>query len=332
MAPEISVVVSTLGNYEVLRRVLDGYSRQEAATGSFELVVVADRADPDLGAIDETIGIRTYPVRRITGRIPGLSANRNAGWRAARGELVLFTDNDTIPVRRVISEHVAWHRASPAQEVAVLGHVRWARELRVTPLMRWLERGLQFDYPSIEGIEAGWGRFWGANVSVKRAFLDRVGGFDEERLPYGYEDLDWAYRASKLGLQVLYNRRAVVDHLPLDVTLDFWQRKVRRIAVTERHFVALHPELPPWYFRMFSHAAQQPSPRQHPRLDPYVPGWLPWLGPRVRAGLDLAFKQALAPHFLAAWEEASVPPDGPVHPELSEHEGAPLGASPGGPK
>src|SRR5687768_18531469 len=42
--PELSVVVSTLGNYDVLRRVLDGYSGQDAPPESFEVVVAMDRA------------------------------------------------------------------------------------------------------------------------------------------------------------------------------------------------------------------------------------------------------------------------------------------------
>lgn len=104
--PELSVVISTLGNYDVLERVLDGYSRQDATPGSFEVVVVADAADPDLDAVERAIGERPYPVRRISGTMPGLSANRDAGWRAARSPLVLFTDNDTIPVRRLVSEHL----------------------------------------------------------------------------------------------------------------------------------------------------------------------------------------------------------------------------------
>jgi GT2 family glycosyltransferase len=304
--------------YPVLRRVLDGYDRQDAPDGSFEVVVVADIADPDPDAIDAAIGERTYPVRRITGHMPGLSANRNAGRRAAGAPLVLFTDNDTIPVARLVSEHLEWHRRHPEEHVGVLGHVRWAPELRVTPFMRWLEQGIQFDYPNIQGIEAGWGRFYGANVSVKRGFAERVGDFEEERLPYGYEDLEWSHRASKLGFRLLYDRRAVVDHLR-PMTLEFWQRRVRRIAVAERQFVQLHPEIAPWFHGLFTSAARRPPARgRGVGLARYVPPWVPWLGPRVWASADIAFKQALAPHFLEAWAECRA--GGAAQPDLSERD------------
>lgn len=305
-APALSVVLSTLGNYEVLRRVLDAYATQDSEPGSFELIVVADRADPDPGSVDAAIGERSYPVRRVTGRIPGLSANRNTGWREARAELVLFTDNDTIPVPGLVSEHLAWHRDNPEPEVAVVGHVRWARELRLTPFMRWLDHGVQFDFTSIRGDEAGWAHLYGANSSLKRAFIERVGDWDEERLPYLYDDIEWAYRAVPHGLRVLYNRRAVVDHYRTDGTLEYWKKKVKLMAQTERRFVSIHPEIPAWFHAMFEDALTLPASRGRgvPLLG-IVPRRFPWLGECVWTSADRYFAQQLAPDFLAAWNEAA---------------------------
>jgi len=333
-APALSVVISTLAMPDSLRRVLDRYERQRAPLISFEIVVVSDAAEPDPGAVKRAIGERPYPIRLVRGSRPGLSANRNAGARAARAPLLLYTDDDTLPRRRLVAEHLAWHRSHPEQEVAVIGRVRWARELRVTPFMRWLDHGVQFDHPNIRGTEAGWGRFYGANVSVKRAMVERAGGFDEERLPYGYEDIEFAYRASKLGLRVLYNRRAEVEHLR-PMTLEFWQRRARRLAVAERTFVSMHPEIPPYFREKFAYAQTFPpaSGRGVPMI-PYVPAWLPWLGSRVWASADRYFSQAIAPHFLAAWEEAEGASESrAAQPDLSEREASSSGGSPpGGPK
>ena len=335
MGAELSVVVSTLGNYGGLGRVLDRYGEQDAPAGSFEVIVVVDRADPDPAAAEAAIGARPYPVRRLRGAIPGLSANRNAGWRSASGALALFTDNDTMPEPQLVSEHLARHRERPEQEVAVLGHVRWAREVRVTPFMHWLDHGLQFDYPAIEGTEAGWGRFYGANVSAKRDFIERVGGFDEQRLPYGYEDLDFGYRASKLGLRLLYDRRAVVEHLR-EFDLAFFKRRLRRTAFAEHEFVRKHPELEPYLERMFRHAARLERGSGRGRhLIRWVPRSVPLLGERAWRSADLYYRQELAPDFLEAWEEAeSAPPsEGPVAPLVAELEpSGPEAPSPGGPK
>jgi GT2 family glycosyltransferase len=316
---QLSIVISTLGNYGTLARVLDGYSRQDAPEGSFEVLVVMDAAEKEPGKVEEAIASRPYPLRRISGAVPGLSANRNAGWRAANAPVVMFTDNDTIPVRRLVSEHLRWHRRHPQEETCVLGRVRWARELKVTPFMRWLDSGIQFDYANMDGIDVGWGRFYGANASLKRLFIARVGDFDQVHFPYGYEDTDWAYRASKLGLRVLYNRRAVMDHLR-PMTLEFWKKRARRVAAAEYQFSQLHPELPPWFHRVFSDALKTPRARGRGiRLAPFTPRWIPWLGPRVWGSVDAAYKQAIAPHFLEAWAEAaSQGGGGGAQPDLSE--------------
>jgi GT2 family glycosyltransferase len=319
--PDLTVVLSTLGNYDVLRRVLDGYSAQDAPAGSFEVAVVVDRADPEPGAVDAAIGERPYPVRRLTGHIPGLSANRNTGWRAAAGRLVLFTDNDTIPVPRLVSEHLRGHRAHPEDNVGVLGHVRWAPELRVTPFMLWLDRGIQFDYLGIVGTDPGPGRFYGANSSLKRALLERVGGFEEGRLPYGFEDVEWAYRAARdHDFRLVYAREAIVDHLR-PMTLEFWKRRARRLGASERRLVEMHAELEPRMRWMFERALAQPRSRgRWARLYPYVSQKLPWLGPRVHVSTDLYFKQSLAPEFLAGWESAGGGRDDSVCPDVSEHD------------
>jgi GT2 family glycosyltransferase len=238
--------------------------------------------------------------------------------RVAGSALLLFTDNDTIPRPQLVSEHLRWHEVHPEEESGVLGRVRWAPELEVTTFMRWLDMGTQFDFANIRGIDAGWGRFVGANVSVKRSFARRVGEFDQEHFPYGYEDTDWAYRASKLGFRLFYNRRAVVDHLR-PMTVEFWTKRARRVAVAEYTFSRLHPELQPWFHTIFTSAAAAPPARGRGiRLAPYVPRWVPWLGPRVWQSVDSAYKQRLAPHFLAAWQDAVGDLDRPAQPDLSE--------------
>ncbi len=314
--PALSVVLSTLGNYPVLRRVLDGYEQQDSGSGSFEVLVVADRAEPDLDAVKAAIGERDYPIRLLSGEVPGLSANRNVGWKAARAPLVLFTDNDTIPIPRLVSEHLAWHRRFPADEVAILGLVRWARGLKVTPFMKWLEFGVQFDYNSITGEEASWAHVYGANSSIKRALLERVGGYDEDRLPYLYEDIDWGYRARAHGLTVMLNRRAVVDHWR-PMSLDVWKARAPMLASAEWQFCRMHPDVPPWFHRMFVEAAQcPPGGSKAVRLVRFIPRGTPWLGGAVWSRAGLYWRQQIAPHFLAAWDRAATTGEADVHPNV----------------
>lgn len=331
--PKISVVLSTLGNHHGLKRVLDGFTNQSIAPETFEVVVAVDVAESDGEAVDRAIGgERSYRVRRVSPEVPGLSANRNIGRRRAQGPLILFTDNDTIPAPSLLAQHLEWHRNEPDDYCAVVGNVRWSPEVEITTLMRWLDTGLQFNFANLSPGEVPWGAFAGANVSLKRAFVERIGDFEEERLPYLGEDTEFAYRASKLGMRLFYNPDARVDHLRT-MSFELVVRRVRRMAAAEHELSQLHPELAPWWHDIFSDVSKQPRARGRGlRLARFVSPGLPWLGSRVWRSVDATYKQALAPHFLAAWEEATGGGDASqpdVRELLADGES---GSEPGGPK
>jgi GT2 family glycosyltransferase len=132
--------------------------------------------------------------------------------------------------------------------------------------------------------------------------LERVGGFDEERFPFGYEDLDVARRMSEHGFHLMYNPAAAGEHLKTE-TIDSWRQKLERIAIAERRFVALYPEERPYFYERFRAAADQPHARgRSARLARYIPRGFPWLGRFVWRSFDLVCEQELAPDFLASWE------------------------------
>jgi GT2 family glycosyltransferase len=232
----------------------------------------------------------------------GVSAARNAGWRAARAHLVIFIGDDILLVPGALEEHLDCHRREPDERVGVLGPVVWASGIRVTSFMRWLEQGIQFDYRSLSGDEASWAHFYTSNASVKRSMLEGAGGFDEERFPYLYEDLDLGYRMAAHGFRMIYNRRAVGEHLHR-TTLEDWRERMAATARAERTWVALHPELPAYFHDRFARAIEgPPGSRVAGRLLGLVPQSLPVVGERVWASADRYFTGRLAPSFLEAWE------------------------------
>jgi GT2 family glycosyltransferase len=320
--PELSIVIPTIGRKRTLPRVLERLEHQTAPRQSFEVLVVIDAGEPDPEGVEATIGARGFALRVLRGELAGASGSRNAGWRAADAPLILFVDDDVLPEPALVAEHLAWHRRHPEQAVGVLGHVRWADELRVTPFMHWLENGVQFDYPNIAGIEAGWGRFYTANASVKRALLERVDGFDAERLPFGNEDLDLAYRMSKHGFRLIYNRAAGAEHLhPMEI--EMWRRRIRRVAFAEHRFCRLHPEIPPYFQPRLARAASAPpATGRGRRLIRYLPRSFPLLGRLAWTSADRYYLQQLAPPFLEAWAEAERGSDSgaAVLPDLSERQ------------
>jgi GT2 family glycosyltransferase len=302
--PELSIVIPTFGRHEVLPRTLAALERQSVGPETFELVVVADAQEDDLPGLDAALAAdsRAFDTRLLSSEVVGASAARNLGWRAARTPLVLFIGDDILTPPDFLEQHLAWHRRHPEDEVAVLGHVRWAREIRVSPFMRWLEdTGTQFDYGGVRGTEAGWTHFYTANVSIKRAMLERAGGFDEERFPFLYEDIDLGRRLADHGLRLLYNREAEGEHLH-ETTIADWRGRMAAVARSERRWVALHPELPAWFHDRFATAAgQRRVPATLGELASRIPRETPVVGQRAWDVANQYFQQQLAPAFLEAW-------------------------------
>jgi len=301
--PELSVVIPTYRRRDALPRTLDALSRQTIDPGRVEVIVVDDPVDDDSTAVAAMLGPerRPYALRHLHRGARGVSAARNAGWRAAEAPLVMFIGDDILLRPDALAEHLAWHARHPEDEVGVLGRVEWADELEVTPFMRWLEHGIQFDYVSLRGNEASWTHFYTANISLKRVMLERVGGFDEERFPFLYEDLDVGRRMSVHGFRLLYNHAALGEHLH-QTSIDEWRRRMAATAPAERRWVEAYPDMPAWFHDIFEVAERRrrvPAPAA--KLAARIPPRLPVVGPRAAMVADLHFRQQLAPAFLDAW-------------------------------
>jgi GT2 family glycosyltransferase len=304
--PDLSVVIPTYRRRDALPRALDALARQTLPTDRFEVIVVDDPVEDDAAAVAECVQAKPLPfaVRQLHRERRGVSAARNAGWRAAQAEVVMYIGDDILLRPEALAEHVRCHEREPAATVGVLGPVVWSSEIRVTPFMRWLEEGIQFDYRSLRGDEASWAHFYTSNVSVKRSMLERVGGFDEERFPFGYEDLDVGYRMAAHGFRMIFNRRAVGEHLH-QTLVDDWRHRMALTAQAERTWIALHPELPAYFHDRFAAAAEgPPGSRLAARMIGFVPRRLPFLGERTWASADRWFSRELGSAFLQAWELA----------------------------
>ena len=276
----ITVVVPTLGRSPALPAVLRRLQ-------GVEVLLVVDAAGVVPAAPP---GIRLLRAER-----PGASAARNAGIAAATQPVVLFLGDDIVPGRGLLDRHRAFHARRPEPEAALLGHVFYRRP---SAFMRWLERGIQTDYRSIEAAgRAGWGHFYTTNVSVKRALLERAGGFDEE-LPFLYEDLDLGRRLAALGMNLQYDRRAAGEHRHR-TTVEDWQGRMEAVGAAERAFTAKHPDVEP-YFR--TRLRPSDAKGRGARLAGVVPPGTPWLGAKVWASAEAYFGARLHAAFMRGWD------------------------------
>ncbi len=190
---KISVVTPTHDKVHLLRRTLASLAAQDLPPGDFEAVVVDD------GSTDGTAAFlagHRPPFRLETVRVDanrGRAAARNRGLERASGELVVFLDDDMELVPGFLRAHRELHR-EPGP-TAGIGNVINHPEITMAPIDRYMStRGAQ--KIRTRG-PLPWKYFSTNNASVRREDLAAVGGFDENFVHYGFEDLELAWRLAR---------------------------------------------------------------------------------------------------------------------------------------
>jgi GT2 family glycosyltransferase len=216
--PRLSVLIPTRGRAAVLDRCLDALARQRLEPERFEVVVCVD------GSADDTLArlrARAAPhALRVVVQPPrGPAAARNRALAEARGELVLFANDDTIFGEDALAAHLAAHAQGSPRE-AVLGSFRLLPEHRRTPFGQLLDRSdLLFPFSRLRaGGLHDWLAFYTCNLSLGRALVEEAGGFDEGFALPACEDLELGFRLARRGVRVRFDPRCAAGHdHPLDV-------------------------------------------------------------------------------------------------------------------
>jgi HAD superfamily hydrolase (TIGR01662 family) len=200
-APRYDVVIPTAGrpSLDVLLASLG------AADGPLpeRLVIVDDRprTEPALAPRVPAALAGVTIVVRCGGRGP--AAARNAGWRAGRAPWVAFLDDDVLPPPGWRAELAADLARLDPRTVASQGVLRvpLPRDAATTDWQR-----------NVAGLEEA--RWATADMALRRAALEAVGGFDE-RFPRAYrEDSDLGLRLTARGLALAVGRRQVLHPVP----------------------------------------------------------------------------------------------------------------------
>jgi glycosyltransferase involved in cell wall biosynthesis len=225
---QASIIIPTKDKLSRLRLVLQSLDRQ--ITPDLEVILVFDGCTPEtLRGFEET-ELRCSPIPIVLEKNVGRSAARNRGLRRARGEVILFLDDDRILAPDFVARHLARHEREdcvllgerrnivvPEEEIHALyrsGAVRTRLEEVIAGATRDTAFNLLNDWILSRPLHPiRWLPFFTGNASVKRRFLEQVGLFDEAFTGWGYEDTDLGYRLSRLGLPFVRDGALMNYHL-----------------------------------------------------------------------------------------------------------------------
>lgn len=238
-------------------------------------VLICTRDRPDMvGAAIESVARCDYPcfdlhvmdqstndeTRRIVGSIAARSADReivyhhldqaglsrayNAGVAVSDGTIVACTDDDVIVPSDWITRIVRAFEGDP-QSALLFGQVLLPASLEdeaargmIIPTLVWNDRRrLSRDQRNYQV----WGM--GANMAVRRAAFERIGGFDEAMGGGGplrsSQDFDLSLRMYRAGYAVLLEPDVVVDHYG-SRSPEQWPVTIRNYGIGDGAFYSKH--------------------------------------------------------------------------------------------
>jgi GT2 family glycosyltransferase len=207
----VTVAIATLDRPEALARCLDALADGDVLPDE---VLVVDQGSA--AATEEVVRARAERLpglRRLAQDRRGLSVSRNLAHGEARGEVLAVSDDDCVPspgwvaaiadVFRLEPDVVAVTGPMLPLDPAVPGRVAISSRTSAT----------RVDW---RGRPAPWLVGTGGNFAARRAWLDRVGGWDE-RLGVGSpggagEDIALIDRLLASGATIRYEPAALVRH------------------------------------------------------------------------------------------------------------------------
>ena len=246
MMPRVLVVVPTYKRTALLMRCLDALLAQDFDAGDYE-VIIAD--DANCAETRQLVMLRAEKAR-LCGHtiryIPlastclhGPAAARNAGWRAAQGEIIAFTDDDCIPCPQWLEAGV----------VALTDGVAGVSGRLTVPL-----EGVPTDY-EYNAAQLGENDFVTANCFYRRDALLAVGGFDERYTCAWREDSDLAFTLLTHGAKFANAPDALVVHPVRPARWGISMRQQRKSmfnALLYKKYPALYRQkiqaMPPWHY------------------------------------------------------------------------------------
>lgn len=208
-AMDVSVIVSTRNRREAMTRLLGQLEHLVVPAGlRWELIVVDNASTDDTAAMLASLHT-SLPLRVMREGVPGLSRARNTGIAAARGDLLLFTDDDCLPDARWLATVDDEFARAPMLDV-LGGRVELfdARDRPTTTRTSLARR----EITATVDVDA----IIGCNLAFRRSTLEAIGAFDIG-LGGGTgagagEDVDFVYRSVRAGLRVEYSPDALVYH------------------------------------------------------------------------------------------------------------------------
>lgn len=224
---EVSVVIPAFNSEKTIESCIQALLSQDFLRDQYDIIIVDDGSNDKTSQLAEK-----YPVRLIRQRNSGPATARNAGFKAARGRIVAFTDSDCKPERNWLSALV---RHFDRADVGGVGG-----SYKTGNLNSILARIIGYEILERHSRMPKFVDFLGSfNCAFRKDALEKAGGFDESFREASGEDNDLSYRISDLGYKLVFDPKAVVAHEHPNKLIRYlkiqYRRSMWRVKLYNKH-------------------------------------------------------------------------------------------------
>jgi GT2 family glycosyltransferase len=201
--PEVSIIIPALAANDMLTNAIESIL-DDPNSCIAEILVVNDGLDNKINALE-----KEFPIKVVEGNRRGIAAARNIGVQLSKGPIIIFLDSDCRVFPGWLTAHLTAHKQYNGL-TAVGGSICMKPRASI-----WALCDHYCSWYNIHPYQHG---RWvpnqpGANLSMSRKTLNRVGPFKEDLPPSGvHEDIEWQKRLLDLGGRIYFQPEAMIWH------------------------------------------------------------------------------------------------------------------------
>ena len=211
--PRVSIIIVGRNEGERLSRCLRSVLAMECPHEDLELIYVDSHSSDDsiTRAREQHVRIVTLPPGPTTA-----ARGRNAGYRLAKGEFLLFLDGDTVVAPDFLSHAIAFLQAH--SDVAVY----WGHRRELFPEHSLYNRVFDLDWLFPPGESA----YCGGDAVMRKSVLDLVGSYRADLI--AGEDAELCSRIRSAGYRIWHADELMTHHdLAILHFAAYWRRCYR---------------------------------------------------------------------------------------------------------
>lgn len=241
----LTAIICTYNRAKYIGPLLESIAANDLPKAEYEILLVDNNCTDNTREICETFA-EAHPevsFRYTTESEQGLSAARNRGIKEAKGDIIVYIDDDALVDPHYLRDYAEWFSAHP-DTMACGGPIiplyetqepEWMSPYTRALLTAWMDYGdTPREYPK--------GRFpGGGNAAYRKSVFEKVGYFNTELgrkgdSLMGAEEKDIFDKMHALGMQILYLPTPVLHHIIPQKKLekDFFDRWTLQIGMSER--------------------------------------------------------------------------------------------------